>query len=177
MHSTLALEITHPTVAQTNKHSCIARDTWMPSLENWGGCFVHCTCIYVIVLIYSSPLPLSPLILPFLSPLTPSPFTPLPSPPLPSHPLSPLPLSQLEPQLSHCVGFLEEVSREARGYCTPSVTVSLPVLGRHGQDGESVELSIPSAGRDVPVPEMLCQVHVYRSICRCSVRYIVHMYM
>ena len=50
VHSTLSLrnqkekkgEVTHPTIAQTNKHTCIytvhvARDSWMPSLENWGG--------------------------------------------------------------------------------------------------------------------------------------------
>ena len=33
---------THPTIAQTNKH-IIARDTWMPSLENWdGGLKIFC---------------------------------------------------------------------------------------------------------------------------------------
>ena len=28
--------LTHPTMTQTNKHIIIARDTWMPRLENWG---------------------------------------------------------------------------------------------------------------------------------------------
>ena len=44
VHSTLALrkqkekkgKVTHPTIALTNKH-IIERDTWTPSLENWGG--------------------------------------------------------------------------------------------------------------------------------------------
>ena len=55
VHSTLALrkqkekkgKVTHPTIAQTNKRTCIiyiyiyiVRDTWMPSLENWGGAHV-----------------------------------------------------------------------------------------------------------------------------------------
>ena len=31
-------EVTYPTIAQTNIHVyTVARDTWMPSLENWGG--------------------------------------------------------------------------------------------------------------------------------------------
>ena len=42
VHSTLALrrqsKVIHPTIAQANKHTLyIARNTWMPSLKNWGG--------------------------------------------------------------------------------------------------------------------------------------------
>ena len=57
MHSTLALrnkkekkgEVTNPTIAQTNKH-IIARDTWMPSLENWGGGLkIFCGYMYMYV--------------------------------------------------------------------------------------------------------------------------------
>ena len=45
VHSTLALrnqkekkgEVTHPTIYSPDKQTYIARDTWRPSLENWGG--------------------------------------------------------------------------------------------------------------------------------------------
>ena len=40
-------EVTHPIIAQTNKH--IARDTWMPSLENWGG-GLKIICVHVYTL-------------------------------------------------------------------------------------------------------------------------------
>ena len=36
---------THPTMAQTNKH-IIARDTWMPSLENWEMLAGTCKLVY-----------------------------------------------------------------------------------------------------------------------------------
>ena len=58
VHSTLALrnqkekkgEVTHPTIAQTNKQTYIhvARHTCIPSLENWGGGLIH-THIHVHV--------------------------------------------------------------------------------------------------------------------------------
>ena len=56
VHSTLAKEkkgkVTHPTIAQTNKH-IIARDTWMPSLENWGGGLkIFCVHVYIYMYMY-----------------------------------------------------------------------------------------------------------------------------
>ena len=49
VHSTLALrkqkekkgKVTHPTIAQTNKH-IIERDTWTPSLDWGGGLKIFC---------------------------------------------------------------------------------------------------------------------------------------
>ena len=44
-------KLTHPTIYSPDKQTYIARDTWMPSLENWGGelknfCHVHqCACM------------------------------------------------------------------------------------------------------------------------------------
>ena len=46
VHCTLAFrkqkekkgKVTHPTIAETDKRIYnVARDTWMPSLEGWGG--------------------------------------------------------------------------------------------------------------------------------------------
>ena len=39
-------KVTRPTIAQTN-NTIIARDTWMPSLENWGGGLKIFVCIYM----------------------------------------------------------------------------------------------------------------------------------
>ena len=57
VHSTLAKEerkeseVTYTTIAQTNKHNYIiiyiARDTWMPSLENWGGSGLKIFYVYM----------------------------------------------------------------------------------------------------------------------------------
>ena len=41
----------HDLHTYTNKHIYIARDTWMPSLENWGGglkIFCVCMCVWSV---------------------------------------------------------------------------------------------------------------------------------
>lgn len=81
-------------------------------------------------------------------------------------------VSQLEPQLSYCVGFLEEVCRYCHCFCIPSVAVSLPMLGRHERDDETVELSMPASGRDLTLSEMLCQVY----ICPLSSLYVYNVF-
>lgn len=67
--------------------------------------------------------------------------------------------SLLDPQLSHCVNFLEEVCEHCSIYRIPSVSVSLPVMGRHGQGHETVELSIPNTGGDLPTSDIHCQIY------------------
>ena len=62
--------------------------------------------------------------------------------------------------MTECVSFLEEVSLHCRCYRVPSVAVSLPVMGRRtlGQE-DTVQLCLPSTGRDLPISEILCQVY------------------
>ena len=68
------------------------------------------------------------------------------------------------------MSFLEEVCRDCQSYSLPSVAVSLPMLGREGQDSETVDLSVQSAGREVPPSEMLCQVTQRLCVYVCMLR-------